>query len=859
MKKSTKTIMLSIAMCLIMALGVFCVLAASTASLNAGGRIRFVAPGVSATISAAELTGIDKESGSGTMSTFTTTSEMTTAQIEALSGYKTWSGLILRFTDESEGVGKISFTITNNSSKATEHIMVELSTNSTESSPIVATPAEDFCIAPGANHTFDINLNVPNQDETITMSGFEMTITLTAVKPAQVTSIADQASENGLVFTPNSATKTATLTGYTTPTAGASALAQTGLSVEIPALVKDATSNIYTVTEIGAAFDSVKTTLSSITIPNTVTTIAANAFKGCTALTGDLIIPRSVSTIGDSAFEGCTGLDGDIVISSTVENMGQKAFSSCSNLNSIIVKAPTPPDVLANIFDDTNECPIFVTATKVNEYKNQTNWSDYSDRIYAIGEDPFPKFLDENGLLTDSNDTKYTGVIYQINESTQKATAKQNPSVAATNIVILRKVIYNNVKYTVDTIADNGFKSHSTLTTISMPNTLVTIGDSAFYDCRSIQGEIVIPDSVKTIGNSAFSNCSGQEKTLKIGNGVETIGGGAFCFSGFEGDLVIPSSVKTIGEGAFFDNAFSGDLVIPASLESVDETAFGACGGFDSITVENGNQNYYSKNNCLISKQDKILILGCDNSTIPQNEGLTKICDHAFESCDGITGQLNLPSTLTIIGESAFSGCTGLTGEWEIPTSVEDIGSGAFCGCSGLTGNLVIPSFMTAIPSDLFSGCTGLTGDLVIPNTIEYIGENSFGECTGFTSLTLNEGLTSIGSYAFAGCEGLTGNLVIPDSVVEIYYGAFLGCCGLDGNLTIGSGVEYIAEAAFAYTSFASIKIYATTPPTIEEIEPGSVFYTEGEPCAIYVPADSEGYYLDDEYWSVYADRIHTF
>jgi hypothetical protein len=165
MKKQTKTIILSIALCLIFALGVFCVYSLQNFSLSGGGSIKFIAPGINATISEATLTGLSKKSGSGQMQSFKVTPDMTTAQIQELSGYKSWSGLKLLLDNQDTGMATISFTITNNSARTVENIMVELSTNTTNQSPIQAIPSADFCIGPKQNHTFTIDFYVSNMAE----------------------------------------------------------------------------------------------------------------------------------------------------------------------------------------------------------------------------------------------------------------------------------------------------------------------------------------------------------------------------------------------------------------------------------------------------------------------------------------------------------------------------------------------------------------------------------------------------------------------------------------------------------------------------------------------------------------------
>ena len=117
MKNKLKLICYCFAMLCVGAMCVFGVYAVSNFSLVSGGTIKFIAPGIDATISNATLVGLTPKDGSGQMSTFTITPDMTTTQIEALAGYKTWSGIHLLFDDESEGIGTISFTITNNSEK----------------------------------------------------------------------------------------------------------------------------------------------------------------------------------------------------------------------------------------------------------------------------------------------------------------------------------------------------------------------------------------------------------------------------------------------------------------------------------------------------------------------------------------------------------------------------------------------------------------------------------------------------------------------------------------------------------------------------------------------------------------------
>jgi len=177
---------------------------------------------------------------------------------------------------------------------------------------------------------------------------------------------------------------------------------------------------------------------------------------------------------------------------------------------------------------------------------------------------------------------------------------------------------------------------------------------------------------------------------------------------------------------------------------------------------------------------------------------VTVIGYKAFQSCQNLSGNLIIPSTITAIGNFAFYDCTGLNGTLTIPSTVTEIGNRAFYNCSNLTGNLVIPPLVTTIQYETFYNCKGLTGALSIPSNVKTIGASAFYGCEGFTgNLTIPSTVTTIGINAFYNCSGLTGNLEIPSGVKTIGNSAFSGCTGFTGNLTIPSTVTTIGSYAF--------------------------------------------------------------
>lgn len=237
-----------------------------------------------------------------------------------------------------------------------------------------------------------------------------------------------------------------------------------------------------------------------------------------------------------------------------------------------------------------------------------------------------------------------------------------------------------------------GFKNEESVTEITIPkkyNTkpITAIGDGAFQNCNGLTS-IIIPDSVMTIGKDSFREC----------NGILSI--------------KIPNSVTSIGEGAFYFCQNLKSIIIGNSVMTIGEAAFDSCSSLENITVDNENKVYNSKNNCLIETISKTLILGCKTSTIPSDGKVTTIGDFAFQRCFGLTN-ISIPDAITRIGKGAFYFCIGLSSV-TIGESVTTLDEGVFFGCGKLL-NILIPSSVINIRDKAFYGCSELTN-------IEYTG-----------------------------------------------------------------------------------------------------------------------------------------
>ena len=579
-----------------------------------------------------------------------------------------------------------------------------------------------------------------------------------------------------------------------------------------------------------------------------VLAIAKEVFSGCSGLTS-ITIPDGVTSIGGSSFYGCSGLT-SVTIPNSVTNIEEGAFSMCSGLTSItlpfIGSKRGNAGIIASLFGYIFGSSAYEGGAATKQYFSSSGYKTYY----------IPSSL-KTVIVTDETIIGY-GAFCGCIELTNVTIPCSTTNIGTSAFSGCSSLTSVTIPDSVTSIGSDAFSGCSGLASVTIPrcvcssrlssvfleayqsitnvvicDSVTSIGNNAFSGCSSLMS-VTIPDGVTSIGSSAFSGCSGLT-SVTIPDGVTSIGSSAF--SGCSGltSVTIPDSVTSIGGGAFSGCSRLASITLPfiGSKRGNSETAdsmFGYVFGTQSYSGGVKTTQYYNPSLSVTYYIPKSLkqvtitdetVLGraafchCTNlSTVILNEGMTDIRNGgAFWECTGLTG-VTMPNSVTNIGESTFYRCSSLR-DVTIPNGVTRIESDMFSGCSSLA-SVTIPMLYNFGDNDLRNvgrlseGESGLwiqdgwlmgyigeaPAEVVVPEGVEGIASYAFEGQTGLERVVLPSTLRYIGVNAFRGCTALE-EIDIPDSVVKIDDGAFKNCTWLQ-DLRLPKNLEIIGNEAFA-------------------------------------------------------------
>ena len=530
------------------------------------------------------------------------------------------------------------------------------------------------------------------------------------------------------------------------------------------------------------------TTLKSLVLPSSMRRINDNTFNAMNGLTS-ITIPDTITYVGDSAFYQCNSLK-SVIIPTGVTYVGTSAFFQCGSLTSV-----TLPDTITDIKEDSfKECTTLTAITIPNSV------SSISGSAFAASGIRSFQISQNNQYFTNINND---GCIYSKDTTTLLVYPPYNMAVTIASYVYPTSV---------KSIGPYVF-AFSNITSITIPNTITSIGISAMAFCQQLKSatlgniksmsndllrycraltSVTIPTSVTSIGNGVFISCIALT-SITIPNSVERIGSYLSGDSGIK-SIILPNSVTSIAIDVFRSSTSLTSVTLSENIKNIPDQAFYSCGLLKIITIP---------------------------------IGVTNIGNSAFSNCSALTS-VTMPNTVTSIREYAFYQCTGLKSV-AIPNSVTSIGNDSFIYCSGLT-SLTLSNSMNAIPSSAFNSCSKLTS-VIIPDSVTTIAAGGFANCSEITSVTISRNVTFIGNDAFASCRklrtvnlpnGLTTisgaafyqnnaltSIIIPESVTSIGANAFIGTSAIT-TLTIPRTVGDISNSGFQ--NIPNNAIIFTTP-----------------------------------------------
>lgn len=249
-------------------------------------------------------------------------------------------------------------------------------------------------------------------------------------------------------------------------------------------------------------------------------------------------------------------------------------------------------------------------------------------------------------------------------------------------------------------ITSNTYDAEKGCWVMTFDNDITTIGNQAFlYDNIT---SIIIPESITTIGGSAFACCKSLKK-ITIPNSVKEIGQAAFEQCLGMTSFTIPEGVTTIRSNAFGNNENLRSITLPSTINSLTGISFCRCDNLQEIVVSEANTKYDSRDGCnaIIETATNTLIAGCTSTIIPNS--VTSIGERAFFYSTGLT-RVDIPDNVTSIGRECFEGCSNITCV-NIGSCVTSIESEAFYLCSSLEYVYCYAATPPTIGTDIFGSC----------------------------------------------------------------------------------------------------------------------------------------------------------
>ncbi len=481
-----------------------------------------------------------------------------------------------------------------------------------------------------------------------------------------------------------------------------------------------------------------------------------------------VVIEEGITNVGDQTFEWDDLTS--VVLPESVTTIGHRAFYSCSNLSSVsIPESVTNIEIGEQAFLGT---PWFDAQLEKKPFAIVNSMIIASNPDTCTGNLVIPESITTIGNGAFSDCTNLTSVI--IPESV--TTIGDGAFSDCTNLTSV------TIPESVTTIGGFAFSGCTNLTSMTIPESVITIDISAFSDCENLTS-ITIPDSVKNIEDYAFENCLSLT-SVTLSKNITHIGTDVFSNTPWlnaqleENSFVVINSIIIASN----KNTCTGDLIIPEGVTTIGNNVFSYCENLTSVSIPEGvttigNDVFsYCENLTSVSIPEGVITIGdnvlegCNgltSVTIP--ESVTNIGAWSFSGCNNLTSVI-IPENVTTIGYSAFGYCEKLASV-TISENVTNVGDEVFLDTPWADAQLEKNPILIVGSKIIVSNPDTCTGDFAIPDNVTAIGRYAFSTCDNLTSITIPESVTNIGVLAFWSCENLTKFIVENPDCIIAYYG----------------------------------------------------------------------------------------
>lgn len=309
------------------------------------------------------------------------------------------------------------------------------------------------------------------------------------------------------------------------------------------------------------------------------------------------------------------------------------------------------------------------------------------------------------------------------------------------------------------------------------------IDDTFVCHRQTASKNVIVKEGTRFIAGGAFEDCADTLESVSLPDSLESIGYSSFRSCNKLNEIILNSGLKRIDNYAFYSCKGLSSIIIPETVEWLGYEAFGYCASLSDVEVNNSL--------CEINSQAFIETQYYKDENNWDND-LLYVGSCLVKAKSTLIGSRTIRNNTSRIAGSAFYNCVGLTGII-LPNSVEYIDDYAFSDCSGLK-EITLSTSLKSIGNYAFENCTALKS-IAIPDSTTRLGERAFYFCSALSNASFGSGLCEIERYTFLNCSALT-RVSIPGNVKSIGDASFAGCSSLS-SVTLSEGLETIEEFAF--------------------------------------------------------------